>query len=143
MEAGLIPWKTLGCSSSMQYAVKFLPFLLVLAMGTCLRSHDHAEPDAMRFPISLLTTVAIMDGVVESLVHKHHLEDILKSTTFSPARSGFSPCQRRPVARSDIGKNKHRKLLEAIAREEAEGVLSDIQALVGLTDVCHLVSHFV
>lgn len=65
------------------------------------------EPDVKTFSVSLLTTVAIMDGVIKSLVKGQMSED-----------------------------DKHPPLVIGDeTKDETEGVLCDIQALVGLTDV--------
>jgi hypothetical protein len=81
-----------------------------------------AEPDVQIFSIARLTTIAIMDGLVESLVYKY-LSEMRTGSGFRSLPSG-SCTSRRKVRR-----------LEKKARDEADGVLCDIQALVGITDV--------
>ncbi|KAF9527481.1 hypothetical protein CPB83DRAFT_398001 [Crepidotus variabilis] len=88
------------------------------------------EPDVQRFSIPLLTTVAILDGIIESLVHRYRVEDI-RSPSFSPSGSETEGSQRHLGRRS----RRSREMLEQRAKEEAEGALLDVQALVGITDV--------
>jgi len=86
-----------------------------------------AEPDVQIFSIARLTTIAIMDGLVESLVYKY-----LSEMRLSSPRAGLG-FRSRPSG-SCISRRKVRRL-EKKARDEAEGVLCDIQALVSITDV--------
>jgi len=79
-----------------------------------------------------------MDGVVESLVHKYRVEEALSSPSTSPSGQDGQSFQRHTLGRSNRGKRNHRKALETEAKEEAEGVFADIQALVGITDVHRL-----
>lgn len=78
------------------------------------------------FSIAHLTTIAIMDGLVDSLVYRY-LSDVrsLSGPGFCALQSGS--CTSRKMAL--------RTRLEKRARDEAEGVLNDIQALIGITDV--------
>jgi len=78
-----------------------------------------------------------MDGVVESLVYKYRIEEALSSPSTSPSGQDGQSFQRHTLGRSNRSKN-HRKALETEAKQEAEGVFADIQALVGITDVHRL-----
>ena len=86
-----------------------------------------AEPDVQKFSIARLTTIAIMDGLVESLVYKYLSEMRLSSPRGGP---GF-----RSLPSGSCTSRRKVRRLEKKARDEAEGVLCDIQALVGITDV--------
>ena len=70
---------------------------------------EFPEPDVQRYPISVLTTTALMKGIVRTLIQEYR-------------RQGSS------------GGSAKMALLDR-ARDEAEGVFCDIQALIGVTDV--------
>lgn len=72
------------------------------------------EPDVKAFSVSLLTTVAIMDGVIKTLMHKGQMSEADKHLL--------------------VGKTRL-VILGDETKDKTEGVLCDIQALVGLTDV--------
>jgi len=73
------------------------------------------EPDVKAFSVSLLTTVAIMDGVINTLMmHKGQMSEADKHLL--------------------VGKTRL-VILGDETKDKTEGVLCDIQALVGLTDV--------
>ncbi|KAF8968464.1 hypothetical protein BDZ97DRAFT_351854 [Flammula alnicola] len=81
------------------------------------------EPDVQRFLVSMLTVVALMDGVIESLVDEYCRDEVLKTRSISPAAERYLNLQTL------------RKKFNIRAREESEGVFCDIQALTGVTDV--------
>ena len=119
------------------------------------------EPDVQRFSISTLTAVALMDGIVESLVQRYLYQANMKikkaasifnysSTTSLIARENRR--RRRKKSNGDsldlrhdpelaasingkIGSNRNRKKYLKKAERASEGVKCDIQALVGITDV--------
>ena len=103
------------------------------------------EPDVQRFPVSTLTAVALMDGVVESLVHRYLYQTT--SSIFDYSSSTAREKRRRPrnedsieshaleLAASSNLKMKNRKKYLRKAKRASEGVRCDIQALVGVTDV--------
>jgi hypothetical protein len=119
------------------------------------------EPDVQRFSISTLTAVALMDGIVESLVQRYLYQATLKikaavsifnysSSTSLIAREnrrrrrkGFSgdfldlrhDPELAASSNRKIGLNRNRKKYLKKAEQASEGVRCDIQALVGITDV--------
>ena len=107
-----------------------------------------------RFSISTLTAVALMDGIVESLVQRYLYLATLKIKTAAsifnyssstPLIAGENRRRRRkgPSGDShDLGhdlelaaSSKNRKKYMKKAERASEGVRCDIQALVGITDV--------
>jgi len=76
------------------------------------------EPDVKAFSVSLLTTVAIMDGIMKALVHK-----------------GQARSQRSETGKHLLVGKACLMILGDEQNDKAEGVLFDIQALVGLSDV--------
>ena len=118
------------------------------------------EPDVQRFSISTLTAVALMDGIVESLAQRYLYEATLKikaaasSFSYSSSTSSIARENRRRRRRGSNGDSLHlihdlelaalsnmkrnRKKYLRKAEGVSEGVLCDIQALVGITDVSDL-----
>ena len=114
-----------------------------------------------RFSISTLTAVALMDGIVESLVQRYLYQATLRikaaasifdysSSTSLIARenrrrrrkgsSGDSLDLRHDLelaasSNMKMGLNRNRKKYLKKAERASEGVRCDIQALVGITDV--------
>ncbi|KIM43949.1 hypothetical protein M413DRAFT_25456 [Hebeloma cylindrosporum] len=80
------------------------------------------EPDVLQLQISRLTVVALMDGIVESLVDRQLREEVLKARRGSPA------------AEKKLNMQVLRKKFTKIADADAEGVFCDFQALIGITD---------
>ena len=85
------------------------------------------------FSVSLLTTVAIMDGVFQSLVHRYRNESTTdslcqRSRILGPISSGHLS---RPIG----SKLSCPDVSQEQAKKEAEHVLRQIQALVGVSDV--------
>ncbi len=121
-----MPWKMHGCYSSTLSAVIlfYMSFFDVLVETN---EYLQAEPDVQIFSIAHLTTIAIMDGLVESLVYKYLSEMRLSSPRTGP---GF-----RSLPSGSCTSRRKVRRLEKKARDEADGVLCDIQALVGITDV--------
>ena len=119
------------------------------------------EPDVQRFSISTLTAVALMDGIIESLVQRYLYQANLRikaaasifdysSSTSLIARenrrrrrkgsSGDSLDLRHDLelaasSNMKMGLNRNRKKYLKKAERASEGVRCDIQALVGITDV--------
>lgn len=83
-----------------------------------------SEPDIQRFLVSVLTVVALMDGIVESLVDN-----------LCHKRGTLQSCSASTMAEYYIKNQLLRKKLTMEAKDEAEGVFCDIQALTGITDV--------
>jgi hypothetical protein len=116
------------------------------------------EPDVQRFSISTLTAVALMDGIVESLVQRYLYQANLKIKTaasifnYSSSTSLIARENRRrrrkgssgdslddpELVNRKIGSNRNRKKYLKKAERASEGVRCDIQALVGITDVSFL-----
>ena len=84
----------------------------------------------MRFPISLLTSTALADAIVTCLEKKYEYEATWDS---SVARHRFAGRSHRDDLESEQ-QTRTRKWTKR-ARREAGGVIQDIQALVGITDV--------
>ena len=84
----------------------------------------------MRFPISLLTSTALTDAIVICLEKKYEYEATWDS---SVARHRFAGRPHRDDLESEQ-QTRTRKWTKR-ARREADGVIQDIQALVGITDV--------
>ena len=112
------------------------------------------EPDVQRFSISTLTAVALMDGIVESLVQRYLYLETLKIKAaasifnYSSSTSLIARENRRRRRKGSSGDSldlKHNLELAASSRNRkkhmkkaeraSEGVRCDIQALVGITDV--------
>ena len=119
------------------------------------------EPDVQRFSISTLTAVALMDGIVESLVQRYLYQATLKLKAaasifnYSSSTSLIARENRRRRRKGSSGDtldlrhdielaassnmkmalNKSGKKYLKKAERDSEGVRSDIQALVGITDV--------
>ncbi|KAI0926491.1 hypothetical protein AcV7_005415 [Taiwanofungus camphoratus] len=72
------------------------------------------EPDILRFPISLLTASALIDGIIESLIQKYKAEDCRKAVRNANSHLTSSP-KRRAV-------------------KAAQGVLLDLQEVLGYTE---------
>jgi hypothetical protein len=88
-----------------------------------------AEPDVLRFPVSLLTAGTLVDAILASLVLKYEYE---------AGWRGETSRRRRPEHVSNyarISELKLRQKRERRAEREAEGVIQDIQAVLGITDV--------
>jgi hypothetical protein len=81
------------------------------------------ESDVLQLHISRLTVVALMDGIVESLVDRQLCREVLKARRSSPA------------AEKKLNMQALRRRFTKIAEAEAEGVFCDLQALIGITDV--------
>ncbi|PPQ72273.1 hypothetical protein CVT26_006494 [Gymnopilus dilepis] len=69
------------------------------------------EPDVQRYPISVLTTTALMKGIVRTLIQEYRRQGSCNGSA--------------------------KMALLDRARDEAEGVFCDIQALIGVSDVRH------
>ena len=67
--------------------------------------------------------MALMDGIVESLVARQCRREVLKARRYSPA------------AEKKLNMQALRRRFTKIAEAEAEGVFCDFQALIGITDV--------
>ena len=72
--------------------------------------------------------MALMDGIVESLVDRQLRREVLKARRNSPA------------AEKHLNMQALRRRFTKIAEAEAEGVFCDLQALIGITDVRVLLS---
>ncbi|CAA7264492.1 unnamed protein product [Cyclocybe aegerita] len=88
------------------------------------------EPDILKYPISLLTVLAVMNGITEGLVRKYRFEDMTEGQEEGEEGSPANAASPEQVRRPDSPTSWIER-----AKEEAEGVLCDIQALVGITDV--------
>ena len=105
-----------------------------------------------RFPISTLTAVALMDGIVESLVQRYLYQATLKIKAaasifnYSSSTSLIARENRRRRRKGSSGdsldlrydlaaSSRNRKKYVKKAERASEGVRCDIQALVGITDV--------
>lgn len=116
------------------------------------------EPDVQRFSISTLTAVALMDGIVESLVQRYLQQATMRIKAaasifnYSSSTSLIARENRRrrrkgssgdtldlrhdlELAASNVGLNRNRKKYLKKAERASEGVRCDIQTLVGITDV--------
>ncbi|KAJ7494400.1 hypothetical protein B0H11DRAFT_2227817 [Mycena galericulata] len=87
--------------------------------------HDasRTEPDILKFPVSLLTVAALSEALVTALVSKYKYD----------ASVNGQVTRRRPrKSQSDI-KKVEEKVVDK-AEREIEGVVQDIQAIVGISD---------
>ncbi|KAF7353812.1 hypothetical protein MVEN_01066700 [Mycena venus] len=90
-----------------------------------------AEPDVLKFPISLLTVAALAEALIAALVSKYEFDASVNSQV---------------IRRRNNNKNhateskKHRQKLETRAKKEMEGVVQDIQAIIGISDVFFFIS---
>ena len=67
--------------------------------------------------------MALMDGIVESLVDRQLRREVFKARRNSPS------------AEKQLNMQALRRRFTKIAEAEAEGVFCDLQALIGITDV--------
>ncbi|KAJ6546814.1 hypothetical protein B0H19DRAFT_1162614 [Mycena capillaripes] len=81
-----------------------------------------AAPDVLKFPISLLTVAALAEALVAALVSKYEYDATIDSQV-----------TRRCPSRCSDSKKFFEKL-EIKAEKEMEGVVQDIQAIVGISD---------
>jgi hypothetical protein len=88
-------------------------------------------PDVLKFPISLLTVAALAEALVAALVSKYEYDATVSSQV----------TRRRPN-KYHSDSNKLCERLEIKAEKEMEGVVQDIQAIVGISDVFFLVLPF-
>lgn len=86
------------------------------------------------FSLSLLTTVAILDGIIQSLVHWHCCE----STTESICQQTLGRITDDSLPSPVCTKTTCPTILEQ-AEKEAQHVLYEIQTLVGVSDVSRVV----
>lgn len=85
----------------------------------------------MRFPISLLTSTALADAIVTCLEKKYEYEATWDSSVARHRFAGRRPHRDGLESEQETRTRKWTKR----ARREADGVIQDIQALVGITDV--------
>ncbi|KAJ7491061.1 hypothetical protein FB451DRAFT_1124688 [Mycena latifolia] len=83
-----------------------------------------SEPDVLKFPISLLTVAALVEALVATLVSRYEYDASLGSHVV-----------RRRSKKTHASSAKLKQKLVAQAEGEIEGVVQDIQALVGISDV--------
>ena len=81
------------------------------------------EPDALQYPLSLLTVACLVEGILAAMIHKHNY--MLKWRR--------SIMDRKSRDSLYIKKRKQRAIKRI--EEEVEGVIHDIQAAVGMSDV--------
>ncbi|KAJ7932675.1 hypothetical protein B0H13DRAFT_2307352 [Mycena leptocephala] len=82
-----------------------------------------AAPDVLKFPISLLTVAALAEALVAALVSKYEYDATVSNRV----------TRRRPN-KYHSDSNKLCERLEIKAEKEMEGVVQDIQAIVGISD---------
>ncbi|KAF8191605.1 hypothetical protein K438DRAFT_897454 [Mycena galopus ATCC 62051] len=82
-----------------------------------------AEPDVLKFPISSLTVAALAEALVAALVSKYEHDATVNNQVIRRR-----PNKNRPDSKKD------RLKLETRAETEMEGVLQDIQAIIGISD---------
>ncbi|KAJ6630280.1 hypothetical protein B0H10DRAFT_2207962 [Mycena sp. CBHHK59/15] len=88
-----------------------------------------AEPDVLGFSISLLTATALVEAVIAALVAKYEYD----------TSSHSQVVRRRPSGCRQVPSKSHQKFTKR-AEREIEGVIQDIQALLGIPDVSSLCS---
>ena len=81
------------------------------------------EPDALQYPLSLLTVACLVEGILAAMIHKHNY--MLKWRR--------SVMDRKPRDSPHIKKRRQRAMKRI--EEEVEGVIHDMQAVVGMSDV--------
>lgn len=89
------------------------------------------EADVLRFPISLLTTVAIMDGISQR-AHRY---------SYEVQRDRPSGTHDR-ITHTDCCMTNCLDFCEEQTRKEIENVLCEMQTLLGASDVSHLPRYF-
>jgi hypothetical protein len=90
------------------------------------------EVDVQVFSVSLLTTVAIMEGVIQSLVQRCRPDYLSqRSGTLGPMTPSGTICSKTTCF--DISQEQ--------ARKEAEHVLCEMQILLGVSDVSWWIHH--
>ncbi|RDB22046.1 hypothetical protein Hypma_010800 [Hypsizygus marmoreus] len=86
------------------------------------------EPDVLRFSISILTTAALAEALIGMLVRKYEYESEVGWVERCRVRS------RRLGLGKEGDRTRWRERLERRAEREIEGVLSDVQVLLGISD---------
>jgi len=94
-----------------------------------------AEPDILRFPISVLTAAALIEGMRASLVLKYEYEAKWSAEMARRQRRGG---QRRVSKHVVESESKMLAKRERKAERVIEGVVQDIQALLRINDVGYL-----
>ncbi|KAF8874398.1 hypothetical protein CPB84DRAFT_1797567, partial [Gymnopilus junonius] len=82
------------------------------------------EPDAQRYPVSVLTATALMKGIVRILMEEYRHRGSFSSVEVEETEETLDPIPAVHIKMTLLNR----------AREEAEGVFCDIQALIGVTD---------
>lgn len=122
MEDGKGRWPELGRVFSLRLTV-FFPQRYRISESYVDPFFSTLEPDVQSFLVSMLTVVALMDGIIESLTDHH-------------CRAAAGKLKPRPTVEDHYRDIRlARKKSCAKAKEDAEGVFCDIQALTGITDV--------
>ncbi|KAF8621437.1 hypothetical protein AX15_007795 [Amanita polypyramis BW_CC] len=83
-----------------------------------------AEPDVLQYPISLLTVACLVEGILAALVQKHDFGLKWRKCVLRTARN------LKTVAKA----RKRQRTVKRI-EERVEGVIHDMQAAIGLSDV--------
>ncbi|KAJ3507532.1 hypothetical protein NLJ89_g6247 [Agrocybe chaxingu] len=92
------------------------------------------EPDVLKYPISLLTVLAVMNGITEGLARKYRFEEVTEGQEEDEDEES-SPTATTAASPEQVRRPDSPTTWIERAKDEAEGVLCDIQALVGITDV--------
>lgn len=82
------------------------------------------EPDVLKFPISLITVAALVEALVATRVAKEEYDTPLNCSTTLRRLSKYGP---------DLQTLRQKLIMKT--ENEIEGVVQDIQAIVGISDV--------
>lgn len=103
----------------------------ILSIRMLNEPHCDLEPDVLRFPVSLLTAGALVGAILESLMLKYEYEAGWRGEVARRRRPG------RVSKYAATSVLQLRQKREMRAEREAEGVIQDIQAVLGITDVSY------
>ena len=82
-----------------------------------------SEPDALQYPLSLLTVACLVEGILAALIQKHNYRVKWRRSILE-----------QKARENSYVKKKRQKTVQRI-EESAEGVIHDIQAVIGISDV--------
>lgn len=104
---------------------------VILSIRISNEPYCDLEPDVLRFPVSLLTAGALVGAILESLMLKYEYEADWRGEVARRRRPG------RVSKYAAMSVLQLRQKREIRADREAEGVIQDIQAVLGITDVSY------
>jgi hypothetical protein len=83
----------------------------------------------LQYPLPLLTVTCLVEGIIAALIHKHDYKLKWRKSILQ---------SKQKTKDSSLGKKRQRTVRRI--EEGVEGVIHDIQAIVGISDVSDVVS---